>query len=270
MSSTLFFVSESRCSLGEGLQLGGDDLAWVDIDNDCIFLLRDGKETRFPTQSKPSVIFRVMTHALEFGSDQGIFSLDLTTGEEHRLAPPPLGLNEGARSNDGCLVGGKYFLGFMSTIDPSKYSGAILYFSGSKWHIVDEDIGIPNTFVSLAPNELLISDSGIGVIWHYIFDENWVLKLKQEWLSFSDGAPDGGVLVRDKLYVAVWDAGCVECVDIHTKERSKIEVPVLRPTNCIFSKSLDILFVTSARQGLSPPQLASWPLSGATLGFKIN
>ena len=78
------------------------------------------------------------------------------------------------------------------------------------------------------------------------------------------GAPDGMTIdAEGGLWVALWGGGVVHRYLEGHLERV-IELPVSQPTSCCFGgDGLDELYVTSARQGLSAPQLRAEPLAGA-------
>lgn len=49
----------------------------------------------------------------------------------------------------------------------------------------------------------------------------------------------------------------------------EVELPVPQPTSCIFGgPNLDVLFVTTSRQNLTPDQLERYPLSGSVLAVR--
>ena len=51
----------------------------------------------------------------------------------------------------------------------------------------------------------------------------------------------------------------------------KIELPVANLTCCCFGgRHLDVLYVTSARQRMSPEDLASQPLAGSVLALRVG
>ena len=265
------FASNSFSDLGEGLTLGADGtVAWLDIHGNKIFVLRDYVEQCFPLKSQATVIFRVSDNSLEFGSQAGIINLDLNTGVERPLISPPPQKRQGLRSNDGCYMGDeRYLMGFMHPSEPSVNPGQLFYYRGGTWHLIDDDISIPNTFLQVSSNVFLISDSLTSIIWKYELSDTLTCNDKTVWMRFDRGNPDGGCIYEGHALIASWDQGCVACINILSKERVDYQVPVLRPTNCAITDDGSKLWITSAREGLTPQQLEDFPLSGATLCFKL-
>lgn len=264
------FISDSFAELGEGLISNSKGLvAWLDINNNKIFTLREGVEQCFIVTSQATVIFRLSDCSLEFGSGSGISTLDFKTGVQHQRIDPPAKKRNDLRSNDGCFIsGGRYLLGFMHPSDPANNPGQVFYYLDKAWHLIDDDIGIPNTFLEISESEFLISDSLLGVVWKYRVSESGQLLAKTPWMEFESGAPDGGCIYENFALIALWDGGCVSKIDLVNKERIDYPVPIPRPTNCAVDKNGSGLWVTSACEGLGIDGIRKAPLSGKTLCFE--
>ena len=81
----------------------------------------------------------------------------------------------------------------------------------------------------------------------------------------DDAIPDGMAVDLDgTLWVAMWDGGCVRRYSSSGELIEIVELPVTRVTSVAFGGSqMDQLFITTARNGLSPKQLHNEPLAGA-------
>jgi sugar lactone lactonase YvrE len=82
----------------------------------------------------------------------------------------------------------------------------------------------------------------------------------------SLGYPDGlTVDAEGMLWLALWGGGALTRWDPRTgRLLARHSLPVSQVTSCAFGgANLDILYVTSARDGLTPAQLAAEPLAGA-------
>lgn len=121
--------------------------------------------------------------------------------------------------------------------------GATMYFTDSPartiWRVdyaADGRVGAPEVFVRLAADE-----------------------------GFADGScidAEGG------LWNAQWEGRCVVRYDRAGRESARIALPVSRPTCPAFGgPALDVLYVTSARGGLSKDRLREEPHAGSVLAL---
>ena len=83
------------------------------------------------------------------------------------------------------------------------------------------------------------------------------------------GIPDGAAVDADGyIWNARWGAGVVARIDPRGRLAQIVELPVSNPTACCFGGSrLDVLYVTSARYGLSTEQLAREELAGGVFAI---
>ena len=81
----------------------------------------------------------------------------------------------------------------------------------------------------------------------------------------SEGKPDGMTVDAEGcLWVALWDGWGVARFDYRGRRINKIQLPIQRPTSCMFGdENLSTLYVTSATMQLGPEQLAAQPLAGS-------
>ena len=263
---------ECNCDLGEGLAIGCDAVAWVDINQDTIFLHRDNRLNTFKTKFKPSVIYSIDNNELVFGSDVGICCLDITSGDERLLSLENFNHNyQKYRSNDGGFCGNHQLLGFMHRNDPVENLGFVYQVKNESFCLLDDSLHIPNSFIEIEPSKILISDSLKGQIWLYQLDDTGNLVEKILWAQLDKGiAPDGGCLVGDYVFVALWDGASIAVFDKSGKLIKKLPLPIIRPTNCKYDVVRSQLWVTSASEGLSKEQLSRYPLSGNTFVYDLE
>jgi L-arabinonolactonase len=86
------------------------------------------------------------------------------------------------------------------------------------------------------------------------------------------GEPDGSCVdAAGSLWNAQWGLGRVVCYAADGTERHILPVPARQPTRPAFGgPNLDVLYVTSARDGLSESELATDPLAGSLFGFQTD
>jgi sugar lactone lactonase YvrE len=83
----------------------------------------------------------------------------------------------------------------------------------------------------------------------------------------TPGSPDGMCVDADGcLWVALWDGHAIRRYTPEGKLDREVPVPVARPTACTFGgPHFTDLYVTTAREGLAPEQLAEQELAGSLL-----
>ncbi len=84
------------------------------------------------------------------------------------------------------------------------------------------------------------------------------------------GMPDGACTDADGyLWVAIWEGDRVERWSPDGRLDLTVEVPVHRPTCCAFGGlDLDVLYITTSRQGTSEAELLRHPTSGGLYAFR--
>jgi sugar lactone lactonase YvrE len=84
--------------------------------------------------------------------------------------------------------------------------------------------------------------------------------------------PDGmAVDSEGTLWVAMWDGAGIHRYSPDGRLLETIDMPVSRVTSVAFGGSgMDQLFITTARHGLSPQQMASEPLAGSILALDVG
>lgn len=268
---------KTKAVLGEGAFWDhiGQRLLWVDILEAKIFV---GSENAYHVHRLPvmaTAIWKVYRDRIYLATDEGIGELNLETGCYRTLVEVEAN-NPATRSNDGCMApDGSFWFGTMLR-EPHRKGGAIYRVTPDMAvEQVARPVGIPNTFVFPAGGSYaLIGDSfDRQISRHYI--HNGVLAEAESWLTKargSTGVPDGSALVGDVAVInAEWDGGRLVAYDLRGKEYDTLDLPVPRPTSCTLG-GLDgrVLYVTTAREGLTKADLESAPLSGAVFAVHLN
>lgn len=73
---------------------------------------------------------------------------------------------------------------------------------------------------------------------------------------------------RDRIWVAVFGAGAVLCIDPQGRPVDRVTVPVRRVSSCCFGA--DALYITTARVGASARELQRQPLAGSVFRCDVG
>jgi sugar lactone lactonase YvrE len=185
------------------------------------------------------------------------------------------------RSNDGaCDSAGRFWVGTMyenigqrgEDLPIPADTGALYRVTANGVTRMFDDVGVSNG-PCWSPDEktFYFSDSKKQIIWAFDFDAaEGVISNKRVLNDTKDhGYPDGATVdAHGFVWSARWDGRCVLRIDPKGRIDRVIDMPVQRPTCCVFGGAhLDVMYVTSSRAHLSPEELALRPLNGGVLCF---
>tara|TARA_B100000900_G_scaffold415990_1_gene448359 strand:- start:27280 stop:28089 length:810 start_codon:yes stop_codon:yes gene_type:complete len=262
-------IAKSKFSLGEGLYINEDIIYWVDINKKKLAIYRDKNLKILDLEFTPSLIYKANSENIYIASDEGLIKKSLVNNFEENILTSPLN-SEIYRSNDGGYLDRNLILGFMHKNDPINKKGFIYLISRKKYILIDDQINIPNSFIEIGNNKILISDSLSKDIWLYELSGSGELISKKKWANTNgDGVPDGGCIINNQIYIALWDGLGVGVYNMNGKKIDIISLPVIRPTNCKYDYKNNLLWITSAREGLDDIALNLYPLSGNTFSFNL-
>jgi len=267
-------IISSNCILGEGLLVKNSQAAWVDIENNNLFIEENMSLNSYLIANKPSVVFSVVEDKVILGTDIGLVSFNLEDKKEKILsyAPHKNKIKE-YRSNDGGFFKDCKLLSYMHRSDPKNNSGMIYLILKEKesYLLLDDSLHIPNSFIEIGPNEILISDSLKGQIWLYKIDDDGSLLDKILWAQLESGiAPDGGCIINNLIFFTLWDGSSIAVFNKDGTLLTNLSLPVIRPTNCKFDKVSSQLWITSASEGLSKDDIKLYPSSGNTFIYDLK
>jgi len=199
-------------------------------------------------------------------------------GAFHWLAQPAT-LRDGVRLNDGRIdPGGCFWVGSMSETGVPKGTlapGALFRMTASGdatpvlagLHIANGICWSPDG------QRMYLADSARGEVYAAAFDpalgapSRFVL-----FARFSGEAPDGAVTdLNGNYWTALWGGGRIAVIAPEGHEIASVPLDAPQPSCPAFGgKSSNLLFVTSARQGLSPDAVAASPRSGSLFIFETE
>ena len=263
--------------LGEGPHWSVADkkLYFVDIlaPAACIGDPATGTYTSLPVPELIGFIVPRRRGGVVAGMHGEIRGLDLKSGETTTIAKPEAD-RPGNRFNDGkCDRAGRLWAGTLA-IDTAPDQGR-LWRIDTDGNAVEMDRGfhVANGLGwSLDDRTFYFTDTQKQTIYAYDFDaKSGDINNRRVFITVpeAEGKPDGMTVDAEGfLWVAHWDGWCVTRYDPDGKVDRVINLPVPRPTSCVFGgPDMQTLFVTSARIRLSAAQLAEAPLSGSVFSI---
>lgn len=265
---------DTRCRLGEGALWHSDlnALIWFDILSKRMYLKSmDGPRRHWDFDTYVSAAGIVDKHRLIVASSQALILFDLRDGSQSTLTLLEAD-NPVTRSNDGRAdPQGGFWIGTMGLNAEDKAGSIWRYYRGQLRRMFS-DITITNA-ICFAPegDAACFADTATGVIKRVALDaDGWptgdpqtFIDLKAEGLN-----PDGAVMDADGgLWSAQWGAAQVARYRSDGQFDHAIALPA-EHISCpaIGGPHLDILFATSATQGLDTPG----PDDGRTFFVKID
>ena len=281
MKDTAELFIDSRCELGEGgfWHPLVERLFWFDILNKTLFSATAGgiMVDRFTFEATVTAAGVIDADNLAIASAAGIFRLQLSTDTRELLVPLEVDSTT-TRSNDGRVgPSGAFWIGTMGLKDPGKVPAGALYSvrDGVVTKLLS-DIHIPNA-TCFAPDgkTAYFTDGVTRTIRQVSIDRETGLP-NGPWRDFAKVEapiePDGAVVDSEGfLWNAHWEGGQVARFSPDGKLDRIVKVPVSRPTCPAFGgKDLKTLYITSAREGLTPEQLAEQPLAGGVFAIDVD
>lgn len=169
-----------------------------------------------------------------------------------------------ARLNDGRVdPRGRFWAGTMTSDDArdSESCGHLYRLDpGGVLQVMEQNIGISNG-LAWSPDgaTMYFADSRVGEVYAWDFDveQGTPSNKRLFYLAETGGSPDGACIDQEGcLWTAIWGLGKVLRINPEGDVIANYSVPAVQPACVAFGGALlDLLFVTSARQGLSPRQL---------------
>lgn len=281
MMPRLLDVIETQNILGEGPLWNAQDgrLWWTDIHARRLHRL-DVLTGQVDTLPMPE---RVGSFAFLEGEagrilaafETGLAYLDIASGAIEWIARPEAGAT-GRRFNDGRVDRhGRLWVASMVEDEARAARGsAALYrldLSGA-FTLQERGVRIGNGLcVSPDGGTLYFADSPRQLIHAYDLDgATGNLSNRRRFAAVAQGYPDGAAIDSGgHMWSARWSANCVVRHAPDGTVEQTLRLPVSQPTCVAFGgDAMRLMFVTSAREGMSPDKLAAEPLAGSLLIYE--
>ena len=207
--------------------------------------------------------------------EDGIGFVDLDGGTIEIFGDPKAG--SPVNFNDGkCDRRGRFWTGTMAKDWSSPIGGLYRVEPSQKITQMDGEIILSNG-LGWSPDDrtMYFTDFGRRVIYAYDFDaDTGTVSKRRPFIEIPQdaGFPDGMTVDAEGcLWVAHWDGWRITRYWPDGKPRQTIRMPVKRPTSCTFGgPDFSVLYVTSARMGLTEGELAAAPLSGSIFAIRTD
>ncbi len=268
-----------RNTLGEGVQwdVRTQSLWWTDIAERTLYRHRfaTGAPERFTMPERVGSFAPIEnSDALIVAFESGIAIADLAGKVLRWLGKPDAGVG-GLRFNDGHVDRqGRFWAGTMEEAEP-RTGLANLYCVDREGVIQRRENGIAiSNGLCWSPDgrKMYFADSPLRTIYVYDFDRrDGTLSGQRVFATTPEGAyPDGATVDADGyVWSAHWGAGVVVRYTPDGKIDRTVKIPASQPTCVAFGGTdLDLMFVTSARDGLSREHLATEPEAGNVFVFR--
>jgi sugar lactone lactonase YvrE len=245
-------------------------LYWVDARAPALYRWQpDGERHAWPLpEIVGSFAFR-QSGGLLVALQTGIFTLDLESAALSVFARPEDG-KPNNRFNDGRADRqGRFWVGTMSAVSREPEGSLYRLAPDGGSERLFNDIVVPNS-IAWSPDStrMYFADTYRQRIWTFDYDlETGAIGHRQLFsdLTHARGRPDGSAVDADGgLWNCEYAGGRVVRYAPGGVIDQVIEIPVDNPTCCAFGgRDLRTLYITSARQRLTPEDLARQPLAGS-------
>ena len=273
-------VLEAGATIGESPTWAAAEnaLYWIDVKKPALYrydpATRGQRSWPMPSDIGAFALVRDPPGAV-VALRQGIFRLDFASRSLTRLAPPPFEpalfrFNEGA-----CDSTGRFWVGVM--FDPLDHAAppqksALHSFTLGNGLRPEPDAAELHNGMAWSPDGSVfyLSHSQRREVFAYTFDpQSGRLGARDLFAQIPEalGLPDGAAVDRDGGYWCALHGGSrLRRYTARGTVDRDIVLPVSQPTMCAFAgEALDVLYVTSAADKLTPEQRRREPLAGALL-----
>ncbi|MDP9246215.1 MAG: SMP-30/gluconolactonase/LRE family protein [Chloroflexota bacterium] len=263
-------VNDARAVVGEGAlwDFRSQRLMWVDIPAGEVHELdpADGSDRVQPIGQPVGAVGLRSGGGYVLAVRDGFAALE--GGRMSMLADVELDRPD-MRMNDGKVdPAGRFWAGTMALDSRPRAGGLYRIDAGHRVERVLGDLTISNGMDWSDSGQMYFIDSAAGGVDVFDFamaDGSIAGRRRVVEIPESLGVPDGMTLdAEGLLWVAIWDGSAVRRYRPDGSLDAEVRLPVSQPTSCAFGDDdLDTLYITTARDELSPEEAAAEPHAGA-------
>ena len=266
---------DARAQLGEGAiwNAARQRLHWIDIKGQRVFTYdpATGENLACGVGRMVGTVVPRARGGLMLAVHEGFAALDPIDGQLTLLPRPPEHDPAAVRFNDGkCDPAGRFWAGTMALTKGPRPLGRLYRLDADgSMQVLLRDVGTSNGLAwSLDRRTLYFIDTALVRVDAFDYDDaTGAIANRRTAITIPPGIgrPDGSTLdAEGMLWIAMWDGWGVTRWDPQTgRLLQTVRLPVARVTSCAFGgPQLDVLYLTTARDGLTPDQLAAQPLAG--------
>ncbi len=277
MTAPARIAADTGDALGESpwWDVAAHCLWWIDLRAPALHRLdpATGTVARWPMPTLVGAVVGRRTGGVVVALADGIHGFDPATGALVRLASLRLP-GAAMRLNDAKAdAAGTLWFGTMRDFGADDAGGLWRLPPGGTPDRVRAGVRVPNAIAFAADGSLFFCDTRAGKIER----ARRPCDRRLAWSPFAaadvaPGAPDGATVdAEGYLWNARWGGGALARIAPDGSLDRLVALPVTNPTSCAFGgPGLATLYVTTARQGLSPEALAAQPLAGALLALDVG
>jgi sugar lactone lactonase YvrE len=254
-------------------------LWWIDVRAPALRRLdpATGAVDRWPMPSPVGAVVGRRSGGVVVALADGIHAFDPGTGTLAALAAVDLP-GEAMRLNDAKAdATGALWFGSMRDFGADDAGGLWRLSPGATPERLRAGVRTPNAIAFAADGSLFFCDTPLGTIDRAAPDGALPDGGGLAWSAFAaadvaPGAPDGATVDAEGfLWNARWGGGALARIAPDGTLDRLVPLPVSNPTSCAFGGAgLRTLYVTTARQGLTPARRAAEPLAGALLALDVG
>ncbi len=261
---------DAKAVLGEGpsWEEKSQTLYWVDILQKRIHAWKDGRDEFLQLDEFTGCVVPRRNGGLVAALKSSIWTLDMTGGKQAQLAA--VRETEDNRFNDGkCDPAGRLLAGTMNLDESSPTGNLYSLEAGKQPRKLLDGIRISNG-LAWSPDHRVFHyiDTPTRQVRAFDYDlETGNISNPRVAVEVPEsmGWPDGMTSdMEGKLWIALWGGSRVTRWD-PASGRLEAEIPIPAPhvSSCVFGgERRDILYITTARKGMSEAELAANPLAG--------